>query len=157
MRGRIGPKREVAFLGLVAQVIVHTARLNPRAPSDPVDIDDAVHVLAEVHDHGGITGFAGKTRAAAARVDGRAKLTASGDRSFHVLRVVGDHQPDRHLPVIRSVRRIHGARSIVKTDLTADGAAQFGLKSYCVDLGLVDRSRPACWPRMCAVATKILR
>jgi hypothetical protein len=100
VRRRIGCEREVMSLGGVPQVIEDDARLHHRPLGINVQLDDVVHVLRHVDHDGHVAALAGQAGPAATRHDRRTERSTGRDRLRDVLGVAGDHDANRHLPVV---------------------------------------------------------
>ena len=107
--GRIGRERQVITLGGVPQTIENNARLHARPPRVRIEGDDAVHVLRTVDDDRDVATLAGEAGAAAASDDRRAVTAADAHGRDDVIGVAREDDAQRHLAVIRSVRRVQGA------------------------------------------------
>src|SRR5215213_8441177 len=126
---RIGAEGEAVGLGRLAQAVAHHAGLDAREARRRVERDDAVEVLRAVDDHGNVHRLAVERGAAAARQDGRAVLAAHRDRGLDVGRAAGQHDVDRHLPIVRRIGRIRGARTGVEAYFARHYSAQRRLES----------------------------
>ena len=90
-----GPKVSSAFFGFIAQVVVDATGLDAGGFPFPVDLDDAVHVLAEVHDDRRVARLAGQARPPAARKRPAHRNCDRRRGSLDVFGVFGNHEPDR--------------------------------------------------------------
>ena len=120
VRRGIGREGQAVLLGLAAELVEHACRagLGPafargRSP------EHLVEVLGPVDHDGDVAAAAGQARAAAARQDRRPMSPADVDRGDHIVDVPWDHDADRHLAIVRAVRRVQGAAAVVEPDLAA--------------------------------------
>ena len=128
VRGGIGAERQLMFLRAVAQRIQNDAGLDAREFSGRVDLQNLVHVLREVQNHGDVAGLPGEARAGAARQDRRAEFPARGHRRDHIVVIARNHEANRNLAVIRAVGGIQRAASAVEAHLALHHAFQFVLE-----------------------------
>ena len=106
VRGRIGPEGQAMFFRLTPQIVQHAAGLHPGIALLHIQLDNAVQIFREVDDHRDIAALPGETRAAAAIGDRRAEAAADRDRALHLFQRLRNHDADRHLAVIRCIRRV---------------------------------------------------
>ncbi len=128
VRGWIGAERQLMLLRAVAQRIQNDAGLDARESSCRVDLQNLVHVLREIQNHGDVAGLPGEARAGAARQDRRAEFPARGHRRDHIVVIARNHEADRNLPVIRAVRGIQRAAAAVEAHFALHHAFQFVLE-----------------------------
>ena len=105
VRRRVRPEREMVKLRLCPQRVEDHARLNPRGqPAAGFQLEDAVHVLREIEDHGDVAALAGQAHLGAARKDRRAVLPAHRDGGDHIA-LGPEGPPDQSAPAGSSSRR----------------------------------------------------
>ena len=136
--GWIGSEGEMEFFGRIPQIIAHDSGLNAGGSASRIDLDQVMHVLREIHQHGDVATLPRETGAAAARKDRRAELSAERDRFLHILRIPRNDHADGRLAVVRAVGSVERAAASVEADFAFDPAAQFGSERFGVD---VDFSR----------------
>jgi hypothetical protein len=135
---RIGAKRQVIFLGGVAQIVEDAARLDPGGARVRLDRQDMVQVFRIIGDDRGVAALAGKARAAAARQKRSAVFTAQPHRRDDVLDALRHDDSDRYLPVVRAVGRIERAVAGREADFACDPARQGARQCGGLAVGIVD-------------------
>lgn len=134
MRGRVRAKGQLVAFGFLAQRVQNQTGLYPRAASFDIELQNAVHVFAEVDQHRGVATLAGKTGTTATRKNRRLVLATQRDGLDHVIRVFRQHHADRHLPVYRSVVGIQRAVARLETHFPVDFACQCRSKCARIDI-----------------------
>ena len=128
VRRGIGPERQTVRLRRGAELVEDDPRFDACRVRVGVDLHDAPKVLRAVQHHRHVAALAGEARPAAAGQDRRVVGAAHVDRGHEVLDVSRHHDPDGHVPVIGSVRRVQGAVAGREEDLTAEGGPEVGLQ-----------------------------
>src|SRR5581483_7865101 len=128
--------------GRSAEVVEDDARLDARRPRRRVDREHAIQVLREVDDDRDVRALAGEARPAAAREHRRAVVAADRHRRDDVVDRPRDHDPDRHLPVVRAARRVEGAIPRPEPHLALELAAEVALEPVAVEPLERPRRRP---------------
>ena len=85
---------------LVAQVVEHDARLDTGNSLLWIELDDLIHVLAEIEQDGDVTALSRQAGARASRQDGRAKFSAGSNGADDVGGVSRNDQPNRDLTIV---------------------------------------------------------
>src|SRR5437762_8986310 len=112
----------------VAQSIQYDAGLDASMPLLRVQLQNLVHVLAEVEHNRDVAALPGEAGPGSARQYRRADLPARTQGRRNVLQISRYHQPDRHLPVVRGIRGVKRAAAVVEANLTANCSLQFGFE-----------------------------
>ena len=131
----VRPEGEFVLLGRAAEEIEDAARLHSRALVCGIEFEDVAHELGEVQDNGDVAALAGQAGATAAPEHGGAVPAGGRDCLDNVFLVPRDDDADRHLPVIRGVRRIQCTAPVIEAHLTADLAAELRLQRPGINLG----------------------
>src|SRR5262249_40608192 len=84
-----------------------------------------IDVLRQVHDDGHVAALAGEAGAAAAREDRRAVRPAHLHGGLDIVRVAGNDDANRHLPVVGGVGGVERAAAGIETNFAANGAPKF--------------------------------
>src|SRR5262249_5451414 len=121
---RIGSKTEVVWISRVAEIVQNHTGLNTRETTRRVYLENVVHVLRHVHNHGDIAALTCETRATAARQDRRAELSRDGDGFNDVAGIARQHGAYRDLAIVGCVGGIQGPASVIESDLSLDAATQ---------------------------------
>ncbi len=129
--GRIGPEGQLMRLRGITQNVAHDAGLDFRRPRIHIERQHPVQILRGIQNDGDIAGLAGEAGAATAHQNRRLIATGDGNRLHDVVERSRNHDPDRHLPVVRGIRRIQRAAAGIEAHLASDHAAQLG----CQGLG----------------------
>ncbi len=124
VRRRIGAEREVMGLGGVAQRVQDDAGLDPRETPGRIDLQDPVHVLAEIEDDRHVAALARETGAGSPGEHRRSIVPADADGGDDVLGVTWDDEPNRNLTVVRAIGRVQRSAPAVEADLAANFARQ---------------------------------
>ena len=111
-------------LGLIPQHVQDKAGLDPGQPLLRVQAYDPAHILRAIQHDGIIATLPRKTRPAAPREYRRAVAARHRNGADHVLRMPGNHDADRHLPIVRSVRGVERPAAVVKSHLAFDGGPE---------------------------------
>ncbi|MNV13877.1 hypothetical protein D3C71_1045400 [compost metagenome] len=114
MSGRIRGESESEAFGLIAQRVAHHAGFDQGGPSLGIELDDAIAARRHIEHDSMVHRLPAHRRAAAPDEDGRAMLLADKHAGGKLLQRGGHHDADRHLPVVRRVRRIHRAVPVIK-------------------------------------------
>ena len=124
MCGGIGSKSEVMTFGRGTQVVENHTRLHAGEPALSIDLQDAGHVLRKVENHGHIAALTGERSAAATGKNRRPVFVARRDGRDYVVDAARKHNPDRQLPVVRTVRRVKSTTTVVKAHLPTNFPAK---------------------------------
>ena len=119
MRRRVGAERQLVALRSIAQRIEHHARLDARKRLVRVDLQDSIHVLGEVQNHGNVAALAGQARASPARQHRRAEFAARRNRRLHVVRVARNHQTNGNLAIVRAVGGVQRPAAAIEAHFAA--------------------------------------
>ena len=106
------------------EVVEDDARLDPRAAVVGVDVDDAVHVTAEIEDDRLVDRLPGEARAAAAREDGDPVVRTVGDDGRDIVGRLREDDADGRDLVRARVGRVQLARVGVEPDVASDTAVE---------------------------------
>ena len=117
----------------IHHVIADRSRLHARKALARVQLNDPIHIFRPIHDHCRVAALAGEAGPATARKDWSLEAAANCDGRDHVLFGFRDDNADRHLPVIRGVRRVDGLRRRVETNLALDFRGQLRFKRSCIN------------------------
>ena len=117
MRCRIRRKGQLMLFRRIAQLIIDQPRLYPRVALFRIQLNQPVQVLRKVEHHRHIAGLPRKRGPGAAPKNRHVQRAADRHRLHHILHRAGNHHTDRHLPVVRQIRRVDCPRSIVKAHL----------------------------------------
>ena len=120
VRGRIGTPGQLALRlphGRIAQLVAYGSGQHARPALGEVHLQHAVHVLRPVDDDGDIAALACQAGAASAREHRRAEAAAGCHGLHHVFFRLGNHHPDRHLTIVRSVDGVHRLAARVEAHL----------------------------------------
>ncbi len=128
MRRRVRAKRQMVYFSGVAEMIKNDSRLNPRDSPLGIDLKNLRHVAREIEHHGNIAALSSERCASAAAKNGSAKFACGRNRRDHVVRVARQNDADRHLPIIRSIRRVERAAAAIEAHISAQIAAQFSFE-----------------------------
>jgi hypothetical protein len=90
-----------------SQIIEHEAGLDAHAAPRGIDLEHAMHVLAEVDHDRAVDALAGERRAAAAPQDRHTMRAADFERGAHIVDVAWDDHAHRDLSIVRRVVRVH--------------------------------------------------
>ena len=112
-------------LGKGSQCIQNNSRLNASKFSYRIELQNLVHILREIQNHGHVAGLAGQTRARSAREYRSAEFSARRHRCDHILVIARDHQADRNLAIIGAIRRVHGAAAAIEADFPTQRPLEF--------------------------------
>src|SRR5439155_27316996 len=104
------------------------ARLDPRAMRLGIELRDAMHVLRAVEHHGDVAALAGEAGSTTARKHRRAEAVTDTDRLDDVVSIAGEHDTDRHLPVVGRIRAVHRATTGVEPDFAAHRTTKCSLE-----------------------------
>jgi len=89
-------------------------------PSIGIELQDAVHVFGEVEDDGDVAALAGQAGAGSARQHRCAITPADSDRRDDVIGISRNDEPDRNLPIVRTVSRVQRSTPPIEADFTAN-------------------------------------
>ena len=117
---RVRAERQAVLLGRAPQVVEDHARLDAGGARHGVQLEDPGHVPARVDDDRDVAGLAGQARPRAAGEGRRVELGADAQRGHHVVVVEREDDAERHLAIVRRVRRVHRARRAIERDLAAE-------------------------------------
>jgi hypothetical protein len=126
VRRRIWTEGEMIPLRRIAEIVKHDAGLDACPLTSGIELQDPMHVLGQIHDHGHVAALTGEASAAAPRQQGRAIVTSRGNSGDDIVHIARDDDPDRNLPVIRAVGRVKCAAAIVESHFAAQMPAQLG-------------------------------
>src|SRR4051794_25779114 len=105
-----------------SEFIENDAGLNARPLLLFVDLDNLIHVLAEVHHHGNVATLARKACASAPGKNRGTKLAAQRYGLNDIFGVTWNDNTDRNLPVVRAIGCVKCSRAIVEAHFTVDAA-----------------------------------
>src|SRR5277367_3868923 len=137
--GRIGRKSKMVLFGGGTELIEDHSRLDARDAAHGIDLKNAIHILREVEDDGGITALPCERCASTASEHWSMMIATEGDRGEHIFFIAGNYDADGDLTVIRTVGCVESAASLVEADFAAKVAAQSGFERRDVELGGVSR------------------
>jgi hypothetical protein len=109
-------------LGGIAQRIQHEAGLHSSQPAGGIELEDPIHVFAEVEDHRDVATLARQAGAGAAGQHGRAESAAHAHGRDDIVGVARNDQPDGDLSVVRRIGRVERAAPSIEANLTANHA-----------------------------------
>ena len=128
VRRGIRSKREMVRLRTVSQRVEHDTGLNAGESLICVQLQDRVHALGEVEHDGDVAALACQARPRSSRQQRRAELPARGHRGDDIVRIAWNDEPDRDLPVIRSVGRVQCAASAIEANFAANRRGELALQ-----------------------------
>ena len=124
VRSGIRPEGQVMLFGLVPQMIEDDSGLHSRNAAFGVEFKNLCHVLGEVKHHGNVAALARQRSPSTTAKHGGAVLAANRHSSNYIFDVARNHDRNRDLAVIRSVRGIKRTATIIESNLTAKVASQ---------------------------------
>jgi hypothetical protein len=114
---------------MVAQDVKHHPGLHAGISLARIELQDLVHVLAEIEHHGDVTALSSQARPGSSRQDGRPKLSGGRDGRDNVVGVSGYDQANGDLTVVRRVGRVERSAPGIEADLSANAFSQLTFES----------------------------
>src|SRR5271166_2688751 len=124
VRGGIGRKGEVMFLGCGAESIEHDSRLYSGNAATRIDFQNPRHVLRKVEDHCDVAALSSQRRATAAAEQWRTVPPAKCDCGFNIIDIAEQNETNRNLAVVGPVCGIKRTCAAVEANFAADCGAQ---------------------------------
>ena len=115
--------------GLVAQDVEHHPGLDAGIALARIELQDLVHVLAEIEHHGDVAALSGQACPGSSRQDGRPELSGGRDGCDYIVGVSGYDQANGDLTVVGRVGRVERPASGIEADLSANAFAQLTFQS----------------------------
>ena len=122
--GGVGGVVVAVGVKLAVQVVEDDSRLDPCPALLGVDLQNLIHVLAEVQHQAGVDTLASEAGATAAWQDGDAVLGGDFNRSLHVVGIAGNHDTDGLHLVDGGVGAVEDPREVVETHVAGDASLQ---------------------------------
>src|SRR6266581_9581313 len=101
--GGIGSKGEVVLFSSIAQIIENHPRLHLGALLFRIKLQNFGHVLGKIQHYGDVAALPCQAGAAPAAEYRSSLLAAGGDSCDYVVFIARDNNPNRELPVVRSI------------------------------------------------------